>query len=220
LYLSYFYKHHELSIRLAFFWTAMSISDVIAAFLAFGLLHMRGVLHYSGWRWLFLIEVIKSECNKRIFVTNFKLRACSHSLLASLDLFSCLPALHKLPVNSEERKDGSPSGMPCLYHHTCTTNFHTERRLSSSTESSEKILLRAVCTIVNLSHQSFSSRACPTMISGRFTSSAYCSKSPRQHPNNISLSRSKVSASAPSKPTSSSSPAQSSTCSPCWLSLT
>src|SRR4051794_27700558 len=34
----------------------MSISDVLAAFLAFGLLHLRGLHHYAGWRWLFLIE--------------------------------------------------------------------------------------------------------------------------------------------------------------------
>ncbi|KAL4793149.1 major facilitator superfamily domain-containing protein [Aspergillus venezuelensis] len=56
LYLSYFYKHHEMTIRLGYFWTAMSIADIGASFLAFGFLHLRGVQGYSGWRWLFLLE--------------------------------------------------------------------------------------------------------------------------------------------------------------------
>ncbi|KAK6062554.1 transporter [Seiridium cupressi] len=56
LYLSYWYKHHELTLRLSIFWTGMFIADILAAIIAYGLLHMGGIQGYAGWRWLFLIE--------------------------------------------------------------------------------------------------------------------------------------------------------------------
>lgn len=57
LYLSQWYKHHELSIRLGFFYTAMSFADMFASLIAYGILHMRGLDGKAGWQWLFLIEV-------------------------------------------------------------------------------------------------------------------------------------------------------------------
>ncbi|KAM0255378.1 hypothetical protein ACHAQJ_005820 [Trichoderma viride] len=56
LYLSYFYKHHELTFRLSWFWGMMTVAEVLAALLAYGILHMRDVDGREGWRWLFLIE--------------------------------------------------------------------------------------------------------------------------------------------------------------------
>ncbi|RVD87829.1 uncharacterized protein DFL_002037 [Arthrobotrys flagrans] len=56
LYLSYFYTGKELPIRLAFFWVAYQATQIVAAFLAFGILRMRGVNGMEGWRWLFALE--------------------------------------------------------------------------------------------------------------------------------------------------------------------
>ncbi|PYI00358.1 putative MFS transporter [Aspergillus sclerotiicarbonarius CBS 121057] len=60
LYLSYFYTKTEMPLRLAFFWFVDAISGVIASFIAYGVLHMRGVQGRAGWRWLFLIEALIS----------------------------------------------------------------------------------------------------------------------------------------------------------------
>ncbi|KAF4501222.1 nicotinamide mononucleotide permease [Fusarium agapanthi] len=56
LYLSYFYTASELTIRLAFFWTAYNVADIISGFLGAGFLQLRGWHGYEGWRWLFLFE--------------------------------------------------------------------------------------------------------------------------------------------------------------------
>ena len=56
LYMSYFYKSKELPIRLSFFWGAYAMTFVIGAFLAYGILHLRGHDGLPGWRWLFALE--------------------------------------------------------------------------------------------------------------------------------------------------------------------
>ncbi|WWC71813.1 uncharacterized protein I206_105772 [Kwoniella pini CBS 10737] len=56
LYLSYYYTKSELAIRLSFFWVSNYLANLITAFLAVGILEMRGVAGKSGWAWLFLIN--------------------------------------------------------------------------------------------------------------------------------------------------------------------
>ncbi|KAF2666015.1 phthalate transporter [Microthyrium microscopicum] len=58
LYLSYYYKNAELPKRLSWFWTAYQGTSIIGAFLAFGLLHIRGpdTALKAGWRYVFAIE--------------------------------------------------------------------------------------------------------------------------------------------------------------------
>ncbi|KAK7421545.1 hypothetical protein QQZ08_009890 [Neonectria magnoliae] len=58
LWLTYFYKSNELPVRLAFFWTALSTCNIVGSLIAAGVLQMRGILGWGGWRWLFLLEAI------------------------------------------------------------------------------------------------------------------------------------------------------------------
>ncbi|KAF3926862.1 hypothetical protein ABW20_dc0103816 [Dactylellina cionopaga] len=56
LYITYWYKAKELPIRLSWFWTVLSACQVIGSLLAAGVLQMRGLGGWSGWKYLFLIE--------------------------------------------------------------------------------------------------------------------------------------------------------------------
>lgn len=56
LYLSYFYTSTELPIRLSCFWTAYQSTNIVSAFLAYGILRMRGIRGLPGWAWLFALE--------------------------------------------------------------------------------------------------------------------------------------------------------------------
>ncbi|KAK0702369.1 major facilitator superfamily domain-containing protein [Lasiosphaeris hirsuta] len=57
-YMSYFFKGTELPFRLALFWMANRLEDVISPLMAYGILRLRGWHGIEGWRWLFLIEGI------------------------------------------------------------------------------------------------------------------------------------------------------------------
>ncbi|KAL1600959.1 hypothetical protein SLS59_005624 [Nothophoma quercina] len=56
LYLSYFYTGFELPARLSWFWVSYQSTQIISAFLAFGILRLDGRNGMEGWRWLFALE--------------------------------------------------------------------------------------------------------------------------------------------------------------------
>ncbi|TID16966.1 MFS general substrate transporter [Venturia nashicola] len=56
LYLSYYYKSAELPRRLSWFWTAYQSTQIVSAFLAYGILRLRGRNGMAGWQWLFALE--------------------------------------------------------------------------------------------------------------------------------------------------------------------
>ena len=98
-----------MTIRLAFFWVAYTFADIVAALAAAGLLQMRGVLGYSGWRWMFLVEVrmLTSGPDLTLLLTVcLSLRAYSPSSLALRPSFLCQRVLHKQLEWAEERRVG------------------------------------------------------------------------------------------------------------------
>lgn len=56
LFLSYFYTGVELPRRLSWFWVSYQSTQIVSAFLAVGILRLRGHNGMAGWRWLFALE--------------------------------------------------------------------------------------------------------------------------------------------------------------------
>ncbi|KAB8262113.1 major facilitator superfamily domain-containing protein [Aspergillus pseudonomiae] len=56
LFLSFFYKSSELPKRLTCFWISYTLTSIIGAFLAFGLLHIKDSNGGGSWRYLFAYE--------------------------------------------------------------------------------------------------------------------------------------------------------------------
>ncbi|KAF9511713.1 hypothetical protein BS47DRAFT_1377144 [Hydnum rufescens UP504] len=57
-YISEFYTTRELGVRMSWLYACLGISDILSAFVAFGLLHLRGRLGLPGWSWMFIVEGI------------------------------------------------------------------------------------------------------------------------------------------------------------------
>lgn len=53
---SMYYKRHELQQRVNIFFCFPIVSGAFSGLLAYALSHMAGICHYSGWRWIFIIE--------------------------------------------------------------------------------------------------------------------------------------------------------------------
>jgi hypothetical protein len=51
-----FFESNELPLRLAYFWTALSICNIVGTLSAPGILRMRGLHGLGGSQYLFLIE--------------------------------------------------------------------------------------------------------------------------------------------------------------------
>ncbi|KAL0465943.1 major facilitator superfamily domain-containing protein [Neurospora intermedia] len=57
-YITMWYRRHECGFRMAIFFSAATAAGAFGGLLARGILEMKGVGGYNGWRWLFILEGI------------------------------------------------------------------------------------------------------------------------------------------------------------------
>ncbi|KAK0482857.1 major facilitator superfamily domain-containing protein [Armillaria luteobubalina] len=56
LYLTHFYPHSKMTIRIAAFFASGSLSGAFSGMLAYGIIRLDGVGGRAGWRWIFILE--------------------------------------------------------------------------------------------------------------------------------------------------------------------
>jgi len=62
LYLSGFYRPHELQVRIGLFFSASALSSAFSGLLAAAIQQMEGIRGLHGWQWIFLIEGVFTMC--------------------------------------------------------------------------------------------------------------------------------------------------------------
>ncbi|KAL3460954.1 major facilitator superfamily domain-containing protein [Aspergillus heterothallicus] len=62
LYLSGFYRRHELQVRIALFFSAASLSGAFSGLLAAAIQQMDGIRGLRGWQWIFILEGLFTVC--------------------------------------------------------------------------------------------------------------------------------------------------------------
>ena len=62
LYLSGFYRRHELQMRIGLFFSAAAMSGAFSGLLAAAIVQMDGIAGLTGWQWIFLLEGIFTVC--------------------------------------------------------------------------------------------------------------------------------------------------------------
>lgn len=62
LYLSSFYRSHELQVRIGLFFSAAAMSSAFSGLLAAAIQQMNGIAGMRGWQWIFLLEGLFTVC--------------------------------------------------------------------------------------------------------------------------------------------------------------
>lgn len=62
LYLSGFYRRHELQLRIGLFFSAAAMSGAFSGLLAAAIVQMDGIGGLTGWRWIFILEGLFTVC--------------------------------------------------------------------------------------------------------------------------------------------------------------